>query len=197
MNNTEQSATEAGDKRLVTRLRIHGNPYPEVKGIVVGECKKPYADGRAFHREWAHAHDDPKSDDFGVICVRYWNRLGKYVLFESPIGGFDGEVTKPSTTIMHEVAHVLTQMPGHRHHGHDDVWRAKMRELGQRIGSQYKKRTRKPKDACCTNCGTRIQNSWAWLSKERNDIIRSWYFCMTCHDKGLDRAWWKAKWGGV
>jgi hypothetical protein len=59
-------------------------------------------------------------------------------LFECDDDGFDGKVLEPSATLMHEIAHILTP-----NHGHDDAWRTKMAELGQKVeGTRYQKRSR-------------------------------------------------------
>lgn len=69
----------------------------------------------------------------GWICVRSKKRLGTLA---PTSGSHDADVTNPSRLLWHEYAHILTG------HGHDDTWRRKMRELGQPIPAQYKKRKR-------------------------------------------------------
>lgn len=109
----------------------------EVKGIFYDGCVERGA-GSSF-RAQAHAHNSTTDKYFGWICVRGSNsktlsrKLG--VIVQNSNGQM--EIIKPSQTLIHEYAHILTP-----DHWHDDAWRQKMRELGQPIGQQYQKKPR-------------------------------------------------------
>lgn len=110
-----------------------GLKYIDVKGVFVGGCVER-GEGSSF-RAKAHAHNNRKSKNFGWICVRSKKRIGEYVM--NIDNGFDGVVTKPSRLLLHEVAHIHAP-----NHSHDDVWRRRMRDLGQPIPSRYRKQRR-------------------------------------------------------
>ena len=101
--------------------------------IFVGGCVER-GEGSSF-RAKAHAHNLKSDPHFGWVCFRSMKRVGEVVMLDHAAFAF--EVMKPSRTLLHEVAHVLT--PGH---WHDDTWRRKMREMGQPIPRQYAKRPR-------------------------------------------------------
>jgi hypothetical protein len=95
---------------------------PEVVGVFVGGCVARGV-GSRFRRQ-AHAHNSRRDKHFGWICVLTPRRL-------YTASG------KPSQLMIHELAHMLTP-----NHGHDDAWRAKMREIGGTIRAHERKKVR-------------------------------------------------------
>ena len=104
--------------------------WPEVAGLHIGGC---IDDNRRF-RHQAHAHNYGGKHP-GWICVLSHRRI--FGTTRTPEGGWV-PTDQPSRLMWHEYAHILT--PGH---GHDDTWRAKMRELGQPIEAHYKRKKHK------------------------------------------------------
>lgn len=111
-------------------------PWPDladaIAGIFVGGC----VDGRQRFRAQAHAHNMPGDEHLGWLCILSHRRL--FAAARQPDGSWT-TTDRPSRLVMHEVAHLMT--PGH---GHDDTWRAMMRQLGQPIPARYQKRKRTP-----------------------------------------------------
>ena len=97
------------------------------KGVFIGGCVERGV-GSSF-RAKAHAHNRKKDPYFGWICLRSIKRAGEVKR---------NLITKPSQLLYHEYAHILTP-----DHYHDDTWRKKMKELGQPIPEQYKKKPRR------------------------------------------------------
>jgi len=107
---------------------------PALAGVFAGGCIDR-GEGSSF-RARAHAHTSLVSPNYGWICVRALRRVGPVAPASSP--DWDGELVKPSRLMWHEYAHILTG------HGHDDRWRAAMRELNQPVPARYQKRQRPP-----------------------------------------------------
>lgn len=132
----EKGISPAGTKReiaarLLAVAEEYGGKYqvpqwPEVKGVFVGGCVERGV-GSSF-RAKAHAHNRRAAPYFGWICVRSIKRVGE-------VKG--NSIIKPSALLWHEYAHILTP-----EHSHDDTWRRKMKELGQPIQEQYRKKPR-------------------------------------------------------
>lgn len=86
--------------------------------------------GSSF-RSQAHAHTSGEHQ--GWICVRSHRRL--FAQERNEDGSWTA-VHRPSRLMWHEYAHIVSG------HGHDDAWRATMRDLGQPIPARYKKKQR-------------------------------------------------------
>ena len=138
-------------------MKLRWPVYQEVVGVFVGGCVDR-GEGSSF-RAKAHAHTGSNGRNYHWICVRSIKRVGDYVLNASE--GWDGDVTKPSRLMMHELAHILTD------HGHDDIWRKKMREMHQPLGRQYDKKLGSVKASIV--CINGIQYVW---SDSRNGYYR-------------------------
>jgi hypothetical protein len=95
--------------------------FPGIKVFVSGCVER--GDGSSF-RAKAHAHNYKDGPYFGWICVRSPKRL----LMK------DGRLSR---LMLHEIAHILTP-----DHGHDDVWRKKVREIGGALYTRHQKKLR-------------------------------------------------------
>jgi len=163
-------------------LRLSLEKYPTVEGVNVRKCAKE-GKKRPFGGELAHAHNGLRDKNFGWICAKARNSVGKVTTYDSRIAGFDGEVVKPSETLMHEVAHIQT--PGH---GHDAAWRNMMKELGQPVERRYQIQ-RLTKKTLCDHCGKQLYPLWRsgqgyWWYRRRSRKLR---FCSSeCRDRDIN-----------
>ena len=92
--------------------------WPSDCRVFIGGCYER-GPGSSF-RAAAHAHDKAR-----VVCVRSPRRI------------FVEGTGRPSRVMFHELAHIISG------HGHDDHWRAVMRNLGQPIPARYQRKERK------------------------------------------------------
>jgi hypothetical protein len=100
--------------------------WDETVGIFTGGCVER-GDGSSF-RAKAHAHTGREDQFRGWVCVRAARRV------------FMADGVRPSHLLLHERAHLIAAARGSR--GHDDIWRAVMRELGARVEARYRKKPR-------------------------------------------------------
>ena len=108
------------------------NEMPALKGIFVGGCIER-GEGSSF-RARAHAHCSKGDPYFGWVCVRSVKRLPA-LLSLSDMQWDATLAERPNRLLYHEYAHILA--PNHVYH--DDVWRRRMKELGQSIPKRYQK----------------------------------------------------------
>lgn len=95
--------------------------FPEVKGVFIGGCVER-GDGSRF-RALAHAHVTKDDVNYHWICV-----LSK----KRPLI----EKGKLSQTMLHEIAHILTDS------GHTDKWRKQAVAIGYELPLHYEKRVK-------------------------------------------------------
>lgn len=95
--------------------------------IFIGGCFEKGV-GHTFYAQ-AHAHNYTKDKLFGCICFLSIKRIGRYNIVQNDNGYCDIIITKPSQTLLHEIAHILTP-----NHGHDKKWLDKYIELGATKG---------------------------------------------------------------
>jgi hypothetical protein len=105
--------------------------WPEVAGLFIGGCVERGIGSR--FRAQAHSHNLGGRYS-GWICVLSHRRL--FAARRNADGSW-GLSDRPSRLMWHEYAHILTPK-----HGHDDTWRAMMRQLGQPLPQRYRKRAR-------------------------------------------------------
>lgn len=114
---------------------------PRIK-IFIGGCIERGI-GSSF-RHTAHAHNSTHygklkviDPDFGTICFRSIKRIGRYKTIEYEDGSITIKIIKPSQTLLHEIAHILTP-----NHGHDKKWLEEYIKLGASKGKilYYKNR---------------------------------------------------------
>lgn len=79
--------------------------HPEFKGAAISECIEDWVENNDV---LAHSHVHPSDPFVGWICFK-----GLHCLADDQL-------------MRHELAHILTD----HHHGHDDMWRDKVLELG-------------------------------------------------------------------
>ncbi|MDP2162428.1 MAG: hypothetical protein Q8K02_18250 [Flavobacterium sp.] len=73
---------------------------------------------------FGHAHNCTDSFCFGLICLGGLNLLGKYDKIRNKDGSYTLKVTKPSHTLKHEYAHILTP-----DQIHSKAWLNNLKEL--------------------------------------------------------------------
>src|SRR5207245_176856 len=96
--------------------------HEKVRGICIGAC----VDGSDWSdaNELAHAHVGDKANR-GWICVR----SPRYILKRGS--------RNVSALMLHEFSHLEA------HAGHTEAWRSTMRELGQPIPAQYRRKKKR------------------------------------------------------
>lgn len=152
---------------------------PQIKGIFLGGCVAKGV-GSSF-RAQAHAHNHKDDPHCGWVCFRSIKRLGKYEMVEQDDGTALITISKPGSTLIHEWAHILVP-----NQGHTDRWRAKMRELGQKIKPHHQKKAKlvTPLPVRKTMCATCPFRPDGWTEVRPLLEGRAMYSTPICHSTG-------------
>ena len=99
------------------------NFYRQIKEVILpggfSLCRRLFIGGciergvGSSFRHKAHAHCFTKYPNFGVLCFRKIERVGKYHLIANNDGSITVIIDRPSCLLLHEYAHLLAPNQAH------------------------------------------------------------------------------------